>query len=139
MYTYDVQHVDFRFDQVKEMGEIDAQEAVKAFRSFPFKEQHQKARSLSKPTFPTISFRSRADKWTLAIWSIEPDLYNVYLEGDWKNVTVETPDQSFIVNAIERFFSGGRSDLYEQMAGRPGAVTAQRLWRRILTKLSRRV
>jgi hypothetical protein len=137
MYTYDVQYVDFRFDQVKEMGEIDAQGAVKAFRSFPFKEQLQKARSLSEPTFPTISFRSQPDKWALAIWSIESDLYDVYLEGDGKKVTVETRDQSFIVNAIERFFSGGRSDLYEQMAGRPGAVTAQRLWHRIVSMFSR--
>ena len=70
MYTYDVQYVDFRFDQVKEMGEIDIQGAVKAFRSFPFKEQQQKARSLSEATFPTIRFRSHPDKWVLAIWSL---------------------------------------------------------------------
>ena len=137
MYTYDVQYVDFRFDQVKEMGEIDAQGAIKAFRSFPFKEQQQKARALSEPKFPTISFRSHTDKWTLAIWSLEPDLYEVYLEGDGKKVTVETREQSFIVNMIERFFSGSRSELYEQLAGRPGAVTAQRLWHRIVSMFSR--
>ncbi|HEY9436852.1 MAG TPA: hypothetical protein VI260_35800 [Blastocatellia bacterium] len=139
MYTYDVQYVDFRYDQVKEMGEVDTQGAVKAFHAFPFKEQQLKARSLSEATYPTISFRAHPDKWTLSIWSLEPDLYEVYLEGKGKKVTVETRDQSFIVNAIERFFSGGRSELYEQMAGRPGAVTSQRLWDRIVSMFSRNV
>jgi hypothetical protein len=137
MYTYDVQYVEFRFDELNEMGEIDAHGAVKAFRSFPFKEQQQKARALSEPTFPTITFRSNPDKWALAIWSLEPDLYEVYLEGNGMKVTVETRDQSFIVNVIERFFSGGHSELYEQLAGRPGAVIAQRLWHRIVSMFSR--
>jgi hypothetical protein len=45
MYTYDVQYVDFQIDQVKEMGQIDADGAVNAFQSFPFKEQQEKAQT----------------------------------------------------------------------------------------------
>jgi hypothetical protein len=33
MYTYDVQYVDFRTDETKDMGPIDAASAVPAFRS----------------------------------------------------------------------------------------------------------
>src|SRR5215831_17623653 len=79
MYTYDIQYVDFRTDQLKEMGQVDAAGAVQAFRSFPFKEQLEKAKGLSEPTFLTISFRSHHDGAILALWSLEPNIYEIYL------------------------------------------------------------
>ena len=123
MYTYNVQYVDFRTDQVEEMGQVDAAGAVQAFRSFPFREQQEKARTLSEPTFPTISFQSKADGAVLAVWSLEPDAYEIYLENQGEKVTVETRGVGLVIQAIESFFGGSRADLYNQLANRPGAVT----------------
>jgi hypothetical protein len=123
MYTHDVQYVDFQNNQVKEMGQIDAAGAVNAFRLFPFKEQQEKARTLDEPTFPTISFRSQADGAVLAVWSLESDVYEIYLENKGEKVTVETKEESLVIEAINSFFAGDRSDLYNRLASKPGAVT----------------
>ena len=123
MYTYDVQYVDFRTDQVKEMEQVDAAGAVNAFRSFPFNEQQEKARNLPEPTFPTISFRSQADGAVLAVWSLEPDVYEIYLENEGEKVTVATGQESNVIESITSFFAGDRSDLYNRLATSPGAVT----------------
>ncbi len=123
MFTYNVQYVDFRQDEKKEMGQIDAAGAVNAFRSFPFKEQQKKAETLPEPTFPTISFVSQSDGAILAIWSYEPDKYDLYLENAGEKVTVETKDETFIVESIKSFFAESRVDLFNRLASKPGAVT----------------
>jgi hypothetical protein len=131
MYTYDVQYVDFRTDQVKDMGAVDAVGAVSAFRSFPFKEQLEKAKTLSEPTFPTISFRSGSDEAVLAVWSLEPDEYEIYLEQNEQKVTLAVRGEAAPIDAIQSFFNGGRADLYERLAKQPGAVTQRGIWNRL--------
>ncbi len=123
MFTYNVQYVDFRWDEKKEMGQIDAAGAVNAFRSFPFREQQKKAETLPEPTFPTISFVSQSDSATLAVWSYELDKYDLYLENTGEKVTVETKDETFIVESINSFFIGSRADLFNRLANKPSAVT----------------
>lgn len=131
MYTYDIQYVDFPVDQVKEMGQVTAEEAVKIFQSFPFKEQQEKAKTLTEPTFPTISFRSRNDGANLAVWSLEPNVYEVYFENNGKKVTAETNEKRIVIESIESFFAGNRSDLYDRLSKIPGAVTPGHLFNRI--------
>jgi hypothetical protein len=131
MYTYDVQYADFEGDQKKEMGPVDASGAINAFRSFPFLEQYERAQSLPDGTAPTISFRSQSDEAVLAVWILEPNVYDVYLELSDGMVTVTTSDESFIIQAITSFFSGSRDDLFKKLAKTPGAVTKQGLLKRI--------
>ena len=129
MYTYDVQYVDFRWDQVKEMGEVGVDDAVNAFLSFPFKEQLDKADQMlgddpnAEPTSPTISFRSESDDASLAVWAMDSDSYEVYFESQDKKVTVETNHSDFIVEAIKEFFSGSHADLFQRLSGERVAVT----------------
>ena len=122
MYTYDVQYAEFDWNQVKEMGSIDVAGAIKAFSTFPFIEEYEKANSLPEGTAPTISFRSQSDKAILSIWLMEPGLYEVYMEDKGKKVTVETSNEQFITETIESFFGNSRSDLFKQLANQPGAV-----------------
>lgn len=137
MYSYDVQYVDFQWDEIKEMGQVDADGAIKAFHSFPFKEQHEKADKILKenadagPTYPTISFRSKGDNATLAIWSTELNKYEVYLENENRKVTVETKNADFIVETIKDFFSGNRLDLFKRLSKEPGADTILGFWERL--------
>ena len=42
-YTHDVQYDDFRFDQILDLGPVEFEAAVSAFREFSFVEQQQKA------------------------------------------------------------------------------------------------
>jgi len=136
MYTYDIQYVDFRTDQLKEMGQVDAAGAVQAFRSFPFKEQLEKAKGLSEPTFLTISFRSHHDGAILALWSLEPNIYEIYMENNAEKVTVDTKGEELVVEAINSFFSGSRSDLYKRLSSSPGAVTKRGLVNRLKSLFS---
>lgn len=129
MYTYDVQYVDFRTDEVKDMGAVDAAGAVSAFRSFPFKEQLERAKTLSEPTFPTITFRS--DEAVLAVWSLEPDEYEIYLEQNEQKITLTVRGEALPIEAIQLFFNGGRAELYERLAKQPGAVTQRGIWHRL--------
>lgn len=131
MYTYDVQYVDSATDQVKDMGPVDVVSAISAFRSFPFIEQLEKAKSLSAPTFPTISFRSGSDGAVLAVWSFEPDEYEIYLEQNDLKMTLGVRGELAPINAIQSFFSGSRAELYEHLAQQPGAVTERGIWNRI--------
>ncbi len=123
MYTYNVQYVDFRWDEKKEMGQIDAAGAVNAFRSFPFQEQQKKAETLPEPTYPTISFVSQNDGAILSVWSFEPNSYELYLENTGEKVTVETKDETLIVESINSFFAGSRTELFNRLASSPGAAT----------------
>jgi len=131
MYSYDVQYVDFRTDHVKNMGPVDGPSAVTAFRSFPVKEQLQKAQALSEPTFPTIAFRSHSDGAVLAVWSLEPNEYEIYLEQDQQKVTLPVKGEAAPVDAIEAFFRGSRAELYQRLAQQPGAVVQQGVWNRL--------
>ena len=123
MYTYNLQYVDFRTDQVKEMGPVDAAGAIKAFASFPFKEQLEKAQGLPEPTFPTISFRSHDDGAALAVWSLEPNVYEIYMENKGEKVTLNSKGDDLVIEAIGSFFSGSRSELFNRLSSVPGAVT----------------
>ena len=106
MYTYDVQYVDFRTDQVKNMGSVDGPGAVSAFRSFPFIEQLQKAQALSEPTFPTISFRSGSDGAVLAVWSLEPNEYEIYFEQNQEKVTLAVTEKRCQLMLLNRSLEG---------------------------------
>jgi hypothetical protein len=137
MYTYDVQYADFDTYQVKEMGIIDVSGAISAFRSFPFKEEYEKARLLPDGTAPTISFRSQADEVTLAVWLYEPEVYEVFLKLSDAMVTVRTSDEQFIIEVIKSFFTGSREDLFKQLKSNPIAVTRQSLRRRLKSIFSK--
>ena len=130
-YSYDVQYVDFDTYEVEDKGSIDSKGAIEAFRSFPFKEQQKKARSLPSPTFPTISFRSDHDDAVLATWSLEPDIFEVYMEINNMKVTVETDDQSYVENTIKDFFQGSRQELFDLLSEHPTAVVVVGLLTRI--------
>jgi hypothetical protein len=123
MYNYNVQYVDFRWDEKKEMGQIDAAGAVNAFRSFPFREQQEKAKTLPEPSAPTLSFVSQSDGAILAIWSYEPNSYELYLENAGEKVTVETTGETLIIESINSFFAGSRAELFNRLASEPSAVT----------------
>ena len=139
MYSHSVQLVHFRHDQVEERGEVSAEGAVSAFREFPFEEQIRQAETLPSPTFPTVSFRSQSDGSVLAVWSLEPGLYEVYLEADGKKVTAETTDAQYVEQAIRSFFSGGRAVLLERLSETPNAVTASRgVWGWLKSMFGRR-
>ncbi|MBK8812726.1 MAG: hypothetical protein IPN69_18615 [Acidobacteria bacterium] len=123
MYNYNIQYVDFRWDEKEEMGQIDAVGAVNAFRTFPFPEQYQKAKTLPEPTAPTLSFVSQGDGAILSVWSHEPNEYELYLENAGEKITVETKGESLIVESINSFFAGSRKDLFNRLASEPSAVT----------------
>jgi len=123
MYNYNVQYVDFRWDEKKEMGQIDAAGAINAFRTFPFREQQEKAKTLPEPTYPTISFVSQSDGAILSVWSYEPDSYELYLENAGEKVTVETKGESLIIESINSFFAGSRAELFNRLSNIPGAAT----------------
>jgi hypothetical protein len=132
MYTYDVQYPEFEWDQVKEMGIIDQAGAIEAFRKFPFGELIAKADRLGPDaTAPTMSFRSQSDQSTLAYCLRAPAYEEVYMENDGQTVTVGPVDVSFMLDAIESFFSGCHADLYERLARHPTAVTQRGLWKRL--------
>ena len=137
MYTYDVQYPEFAWDQVKEMGPIDAGGAIAAFRKFPFRELIAKADSLGPEwTAPTISFRSKSDGATLSYCMRAADYPEIYMESEGETVTVGPVDERIMIEAIESFFSGGRSDLYERLASHPAAVTQRGLWKRVKSLFS---
>lgn len=137
MYTYDVQYPEFAWDQVKEMGHIDAAGAAEAFRKFPFRELIAKADSLGPEwTAPTISFRSQSDGATLSYCMRAADYREIYMENEGETVTVGPIDEQFMVEAIESFFSGSRADLYERLASHPVAVTQRSLWKRVKSLFS---
>jgi len=123
MYNYNVKYVNFRWDEKKEMGQIDAAGAINAFRTFPFLEQQEKAKTLPEPTAPTLSFVSQGDSAILSVWSYEPNEYELYLENTGEKVTVETKGESLIVESINSFFAGSRKDLFNRLASEPSAVT----------------
>ena len=125
-YTHDVQLVHFRHDQVESRGPVDAEGAVAAFRRFPFEEQLRQAASLPEPTFPTTTFRCEDDGAVLAIWSLELGRYEVYMELAGAKVTAEMDDAARVEAAIRDFLAGSRGELFEHLAGTPGAVVRGR-------------
>lgn len=132
MYTYDVQYPEFEWDQVKEMGIIDQSGAIEAFRKFPFRELIAKAATLGpESTAPTITFRSQSDKSSLSYCMRASDYQEVYMENGGLTVTVGPIDESFMIDAIASFFSGGHSDLYERLARQSTAVNQRGLWKRV--------
>lgn len=100
-------------------------------RSFPFNEQLEKAKTLSEPTFPTISFRSGADDAVLAVWSLEPDEFEIYLEQNEQKVTLAVRGEAPPIDAIQSFFNGSRAELYKRLAKQAGAVTRRGFWIRL--------
>lgn len=131
MYTYDVQYPDFDWNQVREMGSVDATGAIEAFRNFPFKELVDKANQLGpESTAPTITFRSQSDGSSLSFCIRAADYEEVYMENDGETVTVGPINESFIIDAIRSFFVGSHSDLYERLASQPEAVTQRNFWKR---------
>ena len=132
MYTYDVQYPEFDWDQYKEMGPVDQAGAVDAFRHFPFAELIAKADALGdEATAPTMTFRSPSDGATLSYCMRASDYREAYMEFDEQTVTVGPIDDPFMIDAINAFFSGSHSDLYERLAQNPIAVTQRGLWKRL--------
>jgi len=68
-------------------------------------------------------FQSQRDGTVLAIWSLELNRYEVYLETGGRKVTAETEDGGFFEQVIRAFFGGERSDLLERLSRTSGAVT----------------
>lgn len=132
MYTYDVQYPEFTWDQVKEMGPIDAAGAVEALRNFPFRELLERADSLgAESTAPTITFRSKPDGAILSFCMRAADYREVYMESEGEKVAVGPVDEQFMVGAVESFFSGSHPALCKQMANHPGAVTQRPFLKRL--------
>lgn len=135
-YTHSVQFVDFPQDRVEERGPLTVDGAITAFRTFPYEEQQRKARSLQAPTFPTLSIRSAPDNAVLAIWSLEPDEYEVYMEREGQQVTSATTDGAWIEACIRAFFAGERASLFDTLSASSRAVTEIGLLDRIRSLFS---
>ena len=131
VYTQNLQYVHFRPDQTEERGPVEADAAVEAFRGFPFEEQQQKARTLPQPTFPTISFRSQPDGAVLAIWSLAPGEYEIYMEAAGEKVTAEESNVERVEQIIRDFFAGQRAQLSAELSEPNGAVVRRGFLSRI--------
>jgi hypothetical protein len=130
-YTYGVQFVDSKPEEVEDRGVITVEGAVAAFREFPFLEQLDDAQGLAAPTFPTVSFKCSEDGSALAIWSTEADEYEVYLEMLGRRVTIREGDFERIENTIRQFFGADRLRLFRELAQQPGAVVLRTLGARL--------
>jgi hypothetical protein len=132
MYSYDVQYPEFQWDQYKKMGPIDVGGAVDAFTTFPFSDLFQKTESLgADATAATIWFRAPSDQPALAIWLLQPGIYQIYMENFGDKVTIESKDREFIIDMIKDFFSGNHEKVYEKLARDSSAVGNLGLWNRL--------
>ena len=137
MYTCEVQYPEFDWDQYKELGPVDQVGAIDAFRRFPFAELMEKVDALGEEaTAPTIIFRSPSDGSSLWYCMRARDYREVYMEFDGQTVTAGPIEEPFMLDAINTFFSGSHSDLYERLAQTPDAVTQRGLWRRLKAMFS---
>ena len=114
------------------MGPVDVNGAVEAFNTFPFDELFQKTEALGPDaTAATLWFRAPADQPALAIWLLQPGVYEIYMENFWDKVTIESKDRQFIVETIKDFFSGNHGNLYEKLAKDPSAAGTLGFWNRL--------
>lgn len=114
-YTHDIQLVHFGPNQVESLGAVEVQDAVRAFRSFPFREQLIQAERIPEPTVPTLSFRSSPDDAALAIWSLADGQYEIHLRVQRRDVTVVETDPGEIEQLIRSFFAGERVKLMDEL------------------------
>jgi hypothetical protein len=128
------QYVDYKWDQHKEFGNVSVREAVNAFNAYPYKEQLEKAQTLSQPTFPTISFECAEDGSVIAIWSLVPGQFEVFHQtSKSKKITIETDNKKYIEHLIELYFSGERQSLEKEMSEDKTATIVTSFWQKIMS------
>lgn len=101
------------------------------FVCFPSKNSSKGPKRCLSRRFQQFLFRSGGDGAVLAVWSLEPDEYEIYLEQNEQKVTLAVRGEAPPIDAIQSFFTGSRAELYERLAKQPGAVTQRGIWNRL--------
>ena len=82
---------------------------------------------LMPSTAVILWFRAPSDQPVLAIWLLQPGVYEIYMENFWDKVSIE----EFVIETMKDLFSGNHRDLYEEVAKDPSAAGTPGFWNRL--------
>jgi hypothetical protein len=111
-FTCDIQKVDFFIDQIEVKGQVNLDQAIDIFQTFPFADQFKELREREITScFPTISFKS-ADKKILSIWAEDEARFSFHYENETQisnfyisNDFGKNPEGLSVEEFIELFFN----------------------------------